>query len=317
MTNFWGKKIKNTKTIAERLNVDEEKISELKDGKRTISGNTFDKVLEMTNKTKTEQELENVEILQWYNNTDLKQLRKDFGYKSQAELARKLKCDNSTICNFENKKDEIKQVGDRLKQLYYFFQNDFNRNIKDENKKIEVKHRNTVLSKEYTDEEKEEILNFLKNEDLKSIRLKENLSMIDLSRKLKVAQSCICNIENKKAKFKYLSNTMEILYNWYKEHKKDDIKEKKEVIKIDENIEPEVEPKNINIENYYNVIDDCEIINTNTQNDSIKEVDFEDNKKIEYEKYIDFLVKENRDILKENADLKIQIKRYEKLIDRL
>ena len=83
MSKFWKSRIKNTKRIANKIGVDEEKIQELVDGKREIEGDTFEKVLQAVDEEKINKAIKNVEILQWYKDTDLKQLRLKFGYGSQ------------------------------------------------------------------------------------------------------------------------------------------------------------------------------------------------------------------------------------------
>lgn len=78
--SIFKKKITNTFDIARELGVEESKIKELKNGKRQIEGGTMDKVLSSLNKSQTERDIEKLNIYEWYESTDLKKLREDFGY---------------------------------------------------------------------------------------------------------------------------------------------------------------------------------------------------------------------------------------------
>lgn len=135
---FWNKRIKDTKSLAEDIGVEEIKIKELKQGKREIGGETMEKVLnslEKNKENKVENQIKKAEILSWYKNTDLAELRKNFGYKTQRELAKKLKRGQGTLCALENKK--VNRVCNSLIELYDFYKNDFNKKIEEENKEKE------------------------------------------------------------------------------------------------------------------------------------------------------------------------------------
>ena len=47
--NFWKNRIDDTTELSQQLNVDEEKIKELKEGKRIIEGETLEKTLNKIN----------------------------------------------------------------------------------------------------------------------------------------------------------------------------------------------------------------------------------------------------------------------------
>ena len=85
---LFKRKIKNAFDIARDIGVDEKKVKELVNGEREIRGETMDKVLQSINKSKVERDLEKFNIFQWYQETDLKKLREEFGYKKQAHLSR-------------------------------------------------------------------------------------------------------------------------------------------------------------------------------------------------------------------------------------
>ena len=90
MSSFWSKRIKNKSNVAKQMGVDEEKIQELIEGERQIEGKTMEKMLEVLEDEKINRPIKNLEILQWYKDTDLIKLRESFGYKSQLELSKKI-----------------------------------------------------------------------------------------------------------------------------------------------------------------------------------------------------------------------------------
>ena len=128
--SIFKRKIKNTFDVARDIGVDEEKIKELKEGERQIEGTTMDKVLQSVNKSQVERDIEKLNIFEWYNNTDLKALRKEFGYKNATTLAEVLKVEKSAISRAENKK--YNKINKTIIKLYDFYHNDFNKNIKKE-----------------------------------------------------------------------------------------------------------------------------------------------------------------------------------------
>ena len=127
MARFWKKRIKNAKQLAKDLEVEEKKIIELKEGNREIGGRTMDNVLEKLEKNKVENKIKDFEIYKWYMETDIEKLRKSFGYNTQKDMAEVIGMDNSTVCNIEKKK--LTRVTNRLREIYWFYQNDFNKNI--------------------------------------------------------------------------------------------------------------------------------------------------------------------------------------------
>lgn len=130
---FWNKRIKDTKAIAKDIGVEEIKIKELKQGKREIGGETMEKVLnsiEKTKESKIEKQIRKAHIFEWYQNTDLTALREKFGYKTQKSLAKELGIAQGTLCELETKK-KVAFCGS-MQKVYDFFQNDFNKNIEEE-----------------------------------------------------------------------------------------------------------------------------------------------------------------------------------------
>ena len=117
--SIFKRKIKNTFDVARDMGVDEEKIKELKEGERQVEGVTMDKVLQAVNKSQVERNIEKLNIFEWYINTDLKALRKEFGYKNAVALAEVLKIENSGISRAENKKYNRVSVYTTSKQPRY------------------------------------------------------------------------------------------------------------------------------------------------------------------------------------------------------
>ena len=130
---FWNKRIKDTKAITKDIGVEETKIKELKQGKREIGGETMERVLnsiEKTKESKLEKQIRKAHIFEWYQNTDLTALREKFGYKTQKSLAKELGIAQGTLCELETKK-KVAFCGS-MQKVYDFFQNDFNKNIEEE-----------------------------------------------------------------------------------------------------------------------------------------------------------------------------------------
>lgn len=133
--NFYEKKNKKSafsiKELASLLNVSEEKIKELENGERNISGDTLEEYLKFANMSVNEKKIKRLELLNWFNYTDLKKLREEFGFKSQRALADEIGIAQSVISCMENgKNDEPAFL--TLYKLNKFFTNDFNKKVKTE-----------------------------------------------------------------------------------------------------------------------------------------------------------------------------------------
>lgn len=214
---FWNKRInkKNITKLSNEIGVEEEKIKELVKGEREISGETMDKVLNLLNEDKIQNAIEKQEIMKWYYETDLSELRKSFGYSQQNELANELKCHPSSICNLENHKDRVKQISPLIEQLYYFYKNDFN---KKSNKKLHIEQDKKTTEKinEFKEhnEDKKTIYYWYATHNLKKLREDKGiLTQKELSEITKLPQSTVSDFENKR--FKTCNSTITTLYNFY------------------------------------------------------------------------------------------------------
>lgn len=133
--NFYEKKNKKSafsiKELASLLNVSEEKIKELENGERNISGDTLEEYLKFANMSVNEKKIKRLELLNWLNYIDLKKLREEFGFKSQRELANETGIAQSVISCIENGAYESPTFL-TLYKLNKFFTNDFNKKVKTE-----------------------------------------------------------------------------------------------------------------------------------------------------------------------------------------
>lgn len=133
--NFYEKRNKKSafskKELASMLNVDEEKIKELENGKRSITGETLDEYLKLINTTKKEKDIQKLELLNWLKSINLKSLREEFGFGRQKDLSKKVGVQQSVICRLE--RNEIKDPSFlTLYKLHKFFTDDFNKKVKTE-----------------------------------------------------------------------------------------------------------------------------------------------------------------------------------------
>lgn len=128
--NFYEKRNKKSNLtkgeLAQMLNTNLEKINELEKGKREIGGQTFEKYIDLTNMTQTQRRLKKLELTEWLRTKGLKNLREEFGYKTQRDLARKLSMSQSVISNIETGVAKYPTLETLLK-FYNFFNDDFNR----------------------------------------------------------------------------------------------------------------------------------------------------------------------------------------------
>nr|DAL31272.1 MAG TPA_asm: Regulatory protein [Caudoviricetes sp.] len=171
--NFWKNRIGDTVELSNELNVDEEKIKELKEEKREIEGETLDRVLEITNKkTPLERKIENSNIYNWYLNTNLAELRLKFGYRRQKDLGNEIGIGQGTICQIEQKK--LKTVSGSLKKMYYFFNNDFNKQIENDKIKKTIEKKQVENKSEVSDE------TLIKEIERLKLQIKRYEKLIDL-----------------------------------------------------------------------------------------------------------------------------------------
>lgn len=299
--SIFKRKIKNTFDVARDMGVDEEKIKELKEGERQVEGATMDKVLQAVNKSQVERNIEKLNIFEWYINTDLKALRKEFGYKNAVALAEVLKIENSGISRAENKKYD--RVNKTIIKLYDFYHNDFNKNIKKE-EQIESNEKSSIVKDE---EEKKKIYQWYLDTDIEKLR--GNLSQKAISNLIGMGQSNWCQLERHQVT-RYCEN-MGKIYNYFHGTESQNSLNNEELKAGEEDII--AENQNMN-----NSEETKSVEENNLSFD--KNVVVEDNDKkdlTELSKYVDELKNRVAEQNKEIDRLTRQVHCYEKLIDRL
>lgn len=157
--NFYEKRNKKSafskKELASMLNVDEEKIKELENGERSITGETLDEYMKLINTTKKEKDIQKLELLNWLKSINLKSLREEFGFGRQKDLSKKVGVQQSVICRLE--RNEIKDPSFlTLYKLHKFFTDDFNKKVKTEVEEEPI-HSTFEVTPECFEEDKKEI----------------------------------------------------------------------------------------------------------------------------------------------------------------
>ena len=299
--NIFKRKIKNTFDVARDMGVDEEKIKELKEGERQVEGATMDKVLQSVNKSQVERDIEKLNIFEWYKNTDLKALRKEFGYKNATTLAEVLKVEKSAISRAENKK--YNKINKTIIKLYDFYHNDFNKNIK-EGEQMESNEKSSIVKDK---EEKKKIYQWYLDTDIEKLR--GNLSQKAISNLIGMGQSNWCQLERHQVT-RYCEN-MGKIYNYFHGTESQNSLNNEELKAGEEDII--AENQNMN-----NSEETKSVEENNLSFD--KNVVVEDNDKkdlTEFFKYVDELKNRVAEQNKEIDRLTRQVHCYEKLIDRL
>ena len=292
--SIFKRKIKNTFDVARDMGVDEEKIKELKEGERQVEGATMDKVLQSVNKSQVERDIEKLNIFEWYKNTDLKALRKEFGYKNATTLAEVLKVEKSAISRAENKK--YNKINKTIIKLYDFYHNDFNKNIK-EGEQMESNEKSSIVKDK---EEKKKIYQWYLDTDIEKLR--GNLSQKAISNLIGMAQSNWCKLERHLVT-RYCEN-MGKIYNYFHGSEPQNSLNSEELKAGEKDIVAESKNMNNSEDSIFNEVVETENFTTYDCNDkNSKHVD-------ELEKYIE---KQREEIDR----LTRQVHCYEKLIDRL
>ena len=145
MSNFWKKKKIDTIKVANELGVEEKKVKELKEGKRDIGGKTMEKVLKIVQQ---DNKMEDINILEWYNKSNIKELRLKFGYKTQKQLAKACNIEPSSMCLLERQDKPKTRLTKNIKRLYYFFSNDLNKLLENEEEEENTQNDNITETEE-------------------------------------------------------------------------------------------------------------------------------------------------------------------------
>lgn len=151
--------------IAKEMGISEEKVKEVEKNMRTMPKNEIDKYIKsIHNMSNGERELKIGEARSWYEKTDFKSLMKEFGFKSQKEVAKAINVDPSSISVWFNKKKGKQEIGNNsLLKLYYFFNDEFNKRISTPEPVVE----NIIDDNIETSTDRKVLLNWYNNFDMK------------------------------------------------------------------------------------------------------------------------------------------------------
>ena len=238
--NFWKKKIKtetDEEKIANKLNVDADKIKALKKGNIHIKGDTLEKVLDAVATTEVEKQMENVKILKWYLDTDLKLKRREFGFNSQLEICRLLNEQPTEMNRLENKK--FNKVNRLMAKMYYFYSNELNKKIEKEVEEINRKNKIVkVASDKYGEnfstmtmdsKKKEKVYKWFIKNDFRKLRLKNfpEYNQLEFAKLVGLPQSSYGTYETSKPTSNKVTKSMVMLYDFYHKNSVIDIAEQK------------------------------------------------------------------------------------------
>lgn len=282
--SIFKRKIKNTFDVAREVGVDESKIKELKEGDRHITGETMEKVLQSINKSQVERDVEKFNIFEWYKNTDLKALRKEFGYKNAKEVAEALGIYNSSVSRIENKK--YNNVNKAIIKLYDFYHDDFNKKVEKDEVQIPVKKEKSLSCSKT---KRDDIMKWYSNIDIMALR--GECSQQEISSLVGIPQSSWCALEKQPA-IRCTKNIIK-LYDYFH----------KDITAKDENCMEHNSEETKSVEENNLSFDKNVIVEDNDKKDLTEYVD-------ELENYIE---KQREEIDR----LTRQVHCYEKLIDRL
>lgn len=292
--------------MANMLEIPEEKYLEIESGDRPMPKGLISKFMTAVYKkteTKGDFNIKMLDINLWFKQSDLKQLRCDFGYDTQKELAKELDIHHSTISRIENK--DLEHVSNELKlKIYNFFTNELNKKInKSTTEKLITKNENERKIK-YIPDKNDEILKFNKDGKLDYQYILDTLEMTPREIAMKIT-----------------GRGPSLWYNWVIGRNNPSMKS---INKIKELLANKLGDKNEEIQEktLFNtdITTSSEISKeqkdeaTNTTRDKKGILDPYSSVKTEYLTKIE---NEHRELILENAQLKRTINCYEKLIERL
>ena len=303
--------------VAKKMGISEEKVKEVENNMREMPtkevNNYIKNIFEVSN---AEREIELAKAKEWYEKADFKKLLKEFGFKTQGELARKLEVDSSSISCWFAKKTGSRHIGQNsLLKLYYFFNDEFNKVTtksapKQESKKVKVTNRAV---------DRKTAIKWWRDFDLKkAIATMGVKNQKDFANKYNFPQSAVSDWSNKKTTPQYENLTR--LYNIFNEPKEEPTSiagliSTHENVTILESTEPMLN---------FSTLSQEEMGQKET---TFKPSDFSDLVYNNYYQYIPeepICVKEptsdlkedtTKDLILENRELKQRIARYEALID--
>lgn len=207
MSNLWKRLNKQNKSnyeISKETNIPEEKVKEIMEGERELPTEKVDEFTKALQEERIKRDIKMHEVYEWYKSVNIRQLREEFGYETQLELASQLGLASSTISNIECGNKEYGYT--TILKLYDFFTNKLNKKI-DKKLKEEPEEPNDI----------KKIKDWYIKTDL--VKARERLgykSQASLARAIKLSPSTISRIESKLDKnSKYFNeSTLMIYYNF-------------------------------------------------------------------------------------------------------
>lgn len=318
--NFYKKRNKKSNLtkheLAVKLNTDVEKIEQLENRELEIGGETFKKYVDTTNMSKAEIDLEYAKLLEWYNKTDIKKLRKEFGYNTQLEFAKKCGIPQSVYCMVENKNIKRPTYATLMK-VYEFYNNDFNKQV---TKKIEVEDDDKDIEKFIIKKVSPIVLTTTKIWELNWEEIINNVGCTQRSFSLRLGldPSILSRIINQKVNPTYQTRLLisNYLYDIGYIDKNGNVKNK-----ISDDIEEKEEQLTISVDDTSKIVDNYEQqIRTEYKEPSIDYQQTTSNSpEVMINRMFEYLEthKDYEKVIEENRLLKEKIKRYEKILDKI
>lgn len=208
--------------IANELGIEEHKVKQIESGAREMPKEKIDEYLGAINKlSKKDRAIKIAEARAWYEQADLKQLIKTFGYKNQKDFAKAIGCQQATISEWCNKKRVI--TTNNLMRLYYFFNNGFNKKISEDEEQKDVKINEI-------EKHNKEMQEWYDKTDFIKLLEEKNISQKELCRELGLPSSTFNNWVRKTSITK---KGIETLYKIFE--KSNDTLEENNKIHVEEN----------------------------------------------------------------------------------
>lgn len=139
--NNKSKSRKSNYEISKKTNIPEEKVREVMNGERSLPSDRVDEFVNAIQEDNSvEKTFNKALITKWAQDTDLKALRFSFNYRTQRDLAKALGVDVASVCRIENKK--LDSISDTLLLKYYdFFNDELNKKLPEKEKKTRLGRR--------------------------------------------------------------------------------------------------------------------------------------------------------------------------------
>lgn len=337
--NSRNKNKKSNYEISKKTNIPEEKVEEIMKGERQVPSDRVDSfVSAIQENNNLERTINSATAKKWIEETDLKALRREFNYQSQVELAKELNIDTSVICRLENKK--IDHVSDNfLIKFYDFYHDELNKKV---NKKTKKKNNQIKIREKDLDLKGisfEDAIKWYETFDLKGYLNENGMSYKNFAIKLGYSPSSTSMVSNLvnhtvditttgrfivvKA-YAYVNGLLKDQNNAVEPQKEENDKLVEETI----NEAPEVKetPNLEDVEDYFLQVGNIPrqtypyTISTATVDNGHIDISHRvvDEEKITIYKHVwDDTQKELEEKNKKIEELKLQVSRYEKLIDMI